>query len=221
MLRRNWKNDDQSAAKEHALTRLKRLAERAPHATDTASLLGFEGEAAAVYFEHFEAMFTSQKAGLPTFAFEKRNRRPPADPVNALLSFSYALLTRTWLNALHVAGFDPYRGFYHRPRHGRPALALDMMEPFRPILADSVVIQAINNGEVAADGFIIRGSACAMKPATRKALIATYERRLEQETTHPLFGYRVSMRRLIEVQARLLGRHLEGEIPTYPHYLPR
>lgn len=221
MLRRNWKSETNEPEKAEALDRLKRLAERAPHATDMASLLGFEGEAAAVYFRHFEAMLSSDKATLSAFAFAQRNRRPPADPMNALLSFSYALLTRTWLNILMAIGFDPYRGFYHRPRHGRPALALDLMEPFRPILADSIVLQVINNGEIAADGFETRGPACALKPAARKALIAAYERRLDQETTHPVFGYRVSMRRLIEVQARLLGRHLEGEIATYPHYMPR
>mgnify|MGYP005838393007 CR=1 FL=1 len=221
MLRRNWKDETRAGHKTQALDRLKRLAERAPHAADMASLLGFEGEAAAVYFAHLEAMIAPGKSQLPAFAFSKRNRRPPADPMNALLSFAYALLTRSWLTTLTAVGFDPYRGFYHRPRHGRPALALDMMEPFRPILADSVVLQAINNGEIDAGGFITRGPSCAMSAATRKALIAAYERRLDQETTHPVFGYRVSMRRLIEVQARLLGRYLDGELPDYPNYTPR
>ncbi|RME97239.1 MAG: CRISPR-associated endonuclease Cas1, partial [Alphaproteobacteria bacterium] len=188
---------------------------------EMAVLLGLEGEAAAIYFRCFDRLIAPEKAVLPAFGFAQRNRRPPADPVNALLSFAYALLARTWLTTLAAVGFDPYRGFYHRPRHGRPALALDMMEPFRPVLADSVVLQVINNGEVASDGFTVRGTACTMTSATRKALIAAYERRLNQETTHPVFGYRVAMRRLIEVQARLLGRHLDGEITAYPHYLPR
>ena len=122
---------------------------------------------------------------------------------------------------MQAVGFDPYQGFYHQPRHGRPALALDMMEPYRPIVADSTVLQVINNGEVQADDFVHNGPACALKPAGRKALIAAYERRLAQETTHPLFGYQVSMRRLIEVQMRLLARHLDGELPEYPHYTPR
>jgi CRISPR-associated endonuclease Cas1 len=138
-----------------------------------------------------------------------------------MLSLGYSLLTRTWLTTLSAVGFDPYLGFYHRPRFGRPALALDMMEPFRPILADSTVIQAINNGEVKADAFIAAGGAVNLKPHARRAFIAAYERRLEQEATHPIFGYRVSMRRLLEVQARLLARHLMGEIETYPHYLVR
>ncbi|WP_374763458.1 CRISPR-associated endonuclease Cas4g/Cas1g [Yunchengibacter salinarum] len=220
-LRRNWKDKTRRNDRDHALDRLKRLVDRSHHAPETATLLGLEGEAAAIYFQHFEQMLAPGKSGFPAFAFHKRNRRPPADPMNALLSFAYALLTRTWHTTLSAVGFDPYRGFYHRPRHGRPALALDMMEPFRPILSDSVVIQAINNGEIQPDGFTIRGTGCTMKPATKKALIAAYERRLSQETTHPVFGYRLSMRRLIEVQARLLGRYLDGELSQYPHYLPR
>ena len=102
-------------------------------------------------------MFGEAARDFPEFAFDKRTRRPPADPVNAMLSLAYALLTRTWLTVLSAVGFDPYLGFYHQPRFGRPALALDMMEPFRPILADSTVIQAINNGEVKADGFVAAG----------------------------------------------------------------
>src|SRR5262249_61841629 len=112
-------------------------------------------------------------------------------------------------------------GFYRKPRFGRPALALDMMEPFRPVIADSAVIQAINNGEVKADGFFSAGGAVNLKKHARVAFISTYERRLDQEVTHPVFGYRVSMRRLLEVQARLLARHLAGEIEDFPHYLVR
>jgi CRISPR-associated endonuclease Cas1 len=138
-----------------------------------------------------------------------------------MLSLGYALVTRTWLTVLSAAGFDPYLGLYHRPRFGRPALALDLMEPFRSILADSTVIQVVNNGEVKADGFVSAGAAVNLKPHTRRAFIAAYERRLEQEVTHPVFGYRVSMRRLLEVQARLLARYLDGEISDYPHYLVR
>ncbi len=103
-------------------------------------------------------MFGETARDFPAFAFDKRSRRPPADPVNAMLSFGYALLTRTWLTALSAVGFDPYLGFYHKPRFGRPALALDMMEPFRSILSDSTVIQAVNNGEVKAEGFPSRGA---------------------------------------------------------------
>jgi CRISP-associated protein Cas1 len=166
-------------------------------------------------------MFGEAAREFPVFGFDKRSRRPPAEPVNAMLSLGYALLTRTWHTVLSAVGFDPYLGLYHRPRFGRPALALDLMEPFRAILADSTVIQAVNNGEVRPDGFLASGPAVNLKPHARRAFIAAYERRLAQEVTHPLFGYRVSMRRLMEVQARLLARHLGGEIDEYPHYLVR
>jgi CRISPR-associated exonuclease Cas4/CRISPR-associated protein Cas1 len=219
-LRRNAKTGDETE-REAALEALARLAERAMHAPSEAELLGLEGEAASRYFRLFATLFGEAAREFPAFAFEKRTRRPPADPVNAMLSLGYALLTRTWLAVLSAVGFDPYLGFYHRPRFGRPALALDMMEPFRPILADSIVIQVVNNGEVKADGFLTAGPAVNLKPHARRAFIAAYERRLDQEMTHPLFGYRVSMRRLLEVQARLLARHLAGEIDDYPHYLVR
>ncbi len=219
-LRRNFKAGDE-AERDAAIEALARLAGRAMYASTEAELLGFEGEAAARYFRLFDTMFGAAARDFPEFAFEKRTRRPPADPVNAMLSFGYALLTRTWLTVLSAVGFDPYLGFYHHPRFGRPALALDMMEPFRPILADSTVIQAVNNGEVKPDGFLAAGPAVNLKPHARRAFITAYERRLDQEVTHPVFGYRVSMRRLLEVQARLLARHLLGEIADYPHYLVR
>ncbi len=244
MLRRNWKKeastetppsaadgDDDGAdstprrgrrgRRDDILARLARLAERAAAAADTATLLGLEGEAAALYFRHFEAMIAPARRIFPAFRFDRRSRRPPTDPVNALLSFSYSLLARTWLVALSTVGLDPYRGFYHAERYGRPALALDLMEPFRPILADSVVLMLINNREIGPGDFIRRAAAVAMTEAARKRLIAAYERRMGQEVVHPLFGYRITMRRLIAVQARLFARHLEGELPRYPHYLPR
>ncbi|MCC6779304.1 MAG: CRISPR-associated endonuclease Cas1 [Hyphomicrobiales bacterium] len=227
-LRRNFKAGapgsspgQAEAARDAALEALARLADRAACARTEAELLGCEGEAAARYFRLFNTMLGAAAQDFPQFAFEKRTRRPPADPVNAMLSFAYTLLTRTFLTVLSAVGFDPYLGFYHRPRFGRPALALDLMEPFRPILADSTVIQAINNSEVKADGFVAAGPAINLKPNARRAFIAAYERRLDLEVTHPVFGYRVSMRRLIEVQARLLARWLEGEIADYPHYLVR
>ena len=219
-LRRNFKSGDE-AERDTTIDALARIADRAAYAPTEAELLGLEGEAAARYFRLFATMFGETARDFPEFAFDKRTRRPPADPVNAMLSFAYSLLSRTWLCALSAVGFDPYLGLYHRPRFGRPALALDMMEPFRPILADSTVIQVINNGEVKADGFVSAGPAVNLKPHARRAFITAYERRLDQEVTHPVFGYRVAMRRLLEVQARLLARHLAGEIDEYPHYLVR
>jgi CRISPR-associated endonuclease Cas1 len=155
------------------------------------------------------------------FDFTTRNRRPPTDPVNALLSYAYSLLVRSWTVALTAVGFDPYRGVYHQPRYGRPALSLDMMEPFRPLIADSSVIQAINNGEIRPTDFLSVGGSVALTPDGRKRFIATFERRLSQEITHPLFGYRLSYRRLLELQARLFARHLLGEIEEYPNFTTR
>jgi CRISP-associated protein Cas1 len=219
-LRRNTKAGD-AAERDAALEALSRLADCAAHAPNEPELLGIEGEAAARYFRLFSTMFGEAARDFPEFAFDKRTRRPPADPVNAMLSLGYALLSRTWLTVLTAVGFDPYLGFYHKPRFGRPALALDLMEPFRSVLADSTVIQAVNNGEVKPDGFIALGPAVNLKAHARRAFIAAYERRLDQEVTHPVFGYRVSVRRLLEVQARLLARYLSGEIDQYPHYLIR
>jgi CRISPR-associated exonuclease Cas4/CRISPR-associated protein Cas1 len=221
LLRRNAAADGDvaKAEKDRTLDRLRQLAAHVEDAKDLSVLLGVEGEAAALYFRLLPAMLSA--AAPPAFDFEKRTRRPPADPINACLSLSYALLTRTWEAALVTAGLDPWKGFFHVERPGRPALALDMIEPYRPILADSAVIGAINNSEIGGDDFITVGPGCNLKPHARRKLIAAYERRLDQETTHPAFGYRVSMRRLIHVQARLLVRHLLGETPEYPHYLPR
>ncbi len=222
-LRRNWRAaKGEGTEKDRALGRLKRIATEAETAANVQQLLGVEGEGAAIYFRFFDRMLApTTGTEVEQFSFATRNRRPPTDPVNAMLSLAYALLTRVFTNVASSVGLDPYLGFYHRPRHGRPALALDLMEPFRPIVADSSVVQVINNGEVRPPHFVWNGNACALKPAGRRAFIGAFERRLEQETTHPVFGYRVTMRRLIEVQARLLTRFLQGEIRDYPHYLPR
>lgn len=219
MLRRNWKPDEKP---ERLLADLKRIQKQALQARSLESLLGIEGNAASMYFANFRHLLKIESdARLLAFDFTKRTRRPPADPVNALLSMAYALLTRTWTNTLQTVGFDPFRGIYHQPRYGRPALALDLMEPFRPLLGDSVVIQAINNGEVAPTDFVSVAGSVNLKPDGRKRFIASFERRLSQEITHPLFGYRLSYRRLLELQARLLSRHLLGELDEYPNFTTR
>jgi CRISPR-associated protein Cas1 len=236
LLRRNWRGEPASPAAaepagqsppaagagppEALLAGLQRAVRAAAEARGLAELLGIEGNGAALYFGGFGATLHTQAEGLG-FDFRNRNRRPPADPVNAMLSFLYALLVRELTVILSAVGFDPYRGFYHQPRYGRPSLALDMMEPFRPLLADSVVITAVNNGEIKPGDFVYAGRACALAGAGRKKIIAGFERRLAQEITHPLFGYRLSYRRLLEVQARLLGRHLLGEIAELPPIEPR
>ena len=179
LLRRNWRDDREVGDKSETLERLRRMIQRVPFAESSQQLLGMEGEAAATYFAHFENMLApNADEGVAAFSFSTRNRRPPTDPVNAMLSLAYALLTRTFVTAISATGLDPYMGLYHRPRHGRPALALDVMEPFRPIVADSCVIQVINNGEVRPGDFVFNGPSCALRPGGRKAFMAAFERRM-------------------------------------------
>jgi CRISP-associated protein Cas1 len=218
MLRRNWRGDDPPDA---PTTQLEAAQRSAKQARDLSELLGIEGAGAAAYFGVFSKLLKRDPDAPYAFEFEKRNRRPPTDPVNALLSFAYALLTRQWLISLATVGFDPYRGYYHQPRYGRPALALDMMEPFRPLIADSCVIQAINNGEVRPTDFLDTAGSVSLEEHGRKRFIATFERRIEQEITHPQFGYKLSYRRLFELQARLLSRHLLGELAENPNFTTR
>lgn len=218
LVRRNWRGSDKPTG---LLKRMKQHAEKAARSADLNELLGHEGAAAADYFRNFPQMIRQEEDQEIQFDFRGRNRRPPADPVNALLSFAYAMLTRQWTIALTAVGFDAYRGFFHQPRYGRPALALDMMEPFRPLLADSAVLTAINNGEVRPTDFVSAADSVNLSPVGRKRFIAAFERRLEQKVTHPLFGYRIAYSRLLEIQARLLARFLLGEIREYPNFMTR
>jgi len=212
------------------LLRLKQCAEAAERAESLESLLGVEGSAAAAYFEHFGGMLKpadnsdDQLPGLevPTapgfrfdFNFHGRNRRPPTDPVNALLSLAYSLLAKDCLLAALAVGFDPYVGFYHQPRFGRPALALDLMEEFRPLVAESSVLSCINNRMVNEGDFVQAGQAVNLSAAGRKRFFQTYEQRMSALLTHPVFDYKVSYRRALELQARLLAKVLTGEIPEY------
>ena len=155
------------------------------------------------------------------FDFTTRNRRPPTDPVNALLSLAYSLLAKECTLAATAVGLDPYVGFYHQPRHGRPALALDLMEEFRPIIADSAVITAINNRFVSPADFVTAGRAVNLNSAGRKQFFQCFEQRMNALVTHPIFDYKVSYRRALELQFRILARVLTGEIPEYTPFLTR
>lgn len=216
LLRRNYRQVPVRVLRE--LSAVARKVEQAP-SVDT--LLGFEGIAARIYFAHFAGMLKPRGAGSWTFDFDGRNRRPPRDPVNALLSFAYAMLTKDAMLAVLAVGFDPYLGFYHAPRYGRPSLALDLMEEFRPLIADSVVLGVINNGEIDERDFIRRAGAVALTDSGRRKFLEAYERRMDTLVTHPVFGYRISYRRVLEVQARLLARHVLGEIERYPAFRTR
>lgn len=184
------------------------------HQSDPGSLLGIEGGIAARYFSRFGSMLRPRDFS-SDWEFESRNRRPPRDPVNALLSFGYALLAKECTVALLAEGLDPWWGLYHQPRHGRPSLALDLMEEFRPVVVDSAVLTAVNTGMVSASDFIQSRAACVLTDRGRKAFIRAYEARLDQLVTHPLFGYRCSWRTVIRLQARLLSRWLRGDVPAY------
>lgn len=217
LLRRNAR-----ALPEGLLYRLAFWRKRAEREGSLESLLGVEGTAARDYFSNFALMFKAGEGSRPpAFDFGTRNRRPPRDPVNALLSFLYSMLAKEMLVALVGVGFDPYQGFYHQPRYGRPALALDLMEEFRPLVADSVVIGLVNNGEVRPSDFIERAGAVALTDGGRRRVLEAFERRLDTLVTHPRFGYQISYRRIFEVQARLLARFLSGEIADYPAFCTR
>jgi CRISPR-associated protein Cas1 len=203
------------------LARLKELAGRAETASALDQLLGIEGTAARLYFGCLTGLIKVEDAALTTFAFEHRNRRPPRDPVNALLSLAYSLLSKDLTIVCAAVGLDPFWGFYHQPRFGRPALALDLMEMFRPLVADSVVLSAINTGMVAPEDFVRVGPAVSLTPNGRKGLLRAYEQRMDALVTHPIFDYRVSYRRVLEIQARLLARFIAGEIEQYPTFETR
>ncbi|MCX5685178.1 MAG: CRISPR-associated endonuclease Cas1, partial [Planctomycetota bacterium] len=191
-----------------------RLLRRVPEAESAEQLLGLEGNLAARYYANFGSLLTPRDFDA-SWDFRTRNRRPPKDPVNALLSFGYAMLAKECTVAILAEGLDPWWGLYHKPRHGRPALALDLMEEFRPLVVDSAVITAVNTGMVAASDFTRSQAGCILAPKGRKAFIRAYEARLDQLVTHPVFDYRCSWRSIIRLQARLLARWLQGDVPQY------
>jgi CRISP-associated protein Cas1 len=219
LLQRNHVEPDR-----RALAGMKEMADRAEEAGSLEELLGIEGNAARIYFGEFAGMMKpDEEAGTGPLPFDMdgRNRRPPRDPVNAMLSLGYSLLTKDLTVACYAVGFDPYVGFYHQPRFGRPALALDLMEPFRALVVDSAVLTAVNTGMVTERDFVRAGGAVALTAGGRKAFFRAYEMRMDALVTHPLFEYRVSYRRMLEIQSRLLARVLEGEIAEYPVFTTR
>lgn len=193
---------------------MKFFVEKAGRADAVDVLLGLEGNISRLYFQSFDKMLEPKSAKME-FHFAARNRRPPRDPVNALLSFGYGLLSKECTTALLAAGLDPYWGLFHEPRHGRPALALDLMEEFRALIVDSAVLTAVNTGAVQARHFVCGANACSLTPTGRKKFIQIYAARLDQLVTHPLFNYRCSWRQVIRLQARLLARWLRGELDEY------
>jgi CRISPR-associated protein Cas1 len=214
LLRRNGRDLDA-----RVLGELKDGVEQSRLAPNVDVLRGVEGNAARVYFQALPTMLRADLGD--AFRFDHRNRRPPRDPINCLLSFAYACLARECTHAARSVGLDPFVGFLHVPRHGRPALALDLMEEFRPLIADSVVLNAVNNGVVKEADFLMHPTGVALKPEGKKRFLHVLERRLDELATHPTLSTRLSYRRMLELQARLLAKVVLGEIPTYPGFTVR
>lgn len=178
-------------------------------------LRGHEGNAAAIYFRNFRGMF---KIGVDEIAREfdvnGRKRRPPPDPINTVLSFAYSMLTNECVAACRLASLEPTLGALHATRPGRPALALDLVEPFRPLIADSLAVSAFNRGELCEGHFLRTAAGCALTDSGRKGFFSAYGRRMDTEITHPIFEYRLSYRRMLMLHARLIAAWLLGEVPT-------
>jgi CRISPR-associated protein Cas1 len=180
----------------------------AQRAKDIDTLRGHEGDAGAQYFSAFPGILPPEWKG----DFAGRTRRPPRDRVNAMISFGYALLVRETTAALARVGLDPMLGLYHSMIPGRPALALDLMEPFRAAWVDTAMLRLIATAGIAREDFHISNAGVALSDRGRRAVIRAYERRGDELTTHPHFGYRLSYRRLVELEARILAKWLVGEI---------
>ena len=183
------------------------------------SLRGIEGSAAALYFEQFGTMLKG--TAFENFDFNGRNRRPPKDPVNALLSMGYSILAKELTGICHAVGLDPFLGFLHQPRYGRPALALDLMEEFRPLLADSVAISLLNRRELDVGDFVRTTRGTFLGDEGRKQFWRAWFRRLDTEASHPQFGYKMSYRRMLDVQVRQLWRFCRGEATDYHPFTTR
>lgn len=219
LLMRSLRGDDARGSHEPAARGLYDLLCGLDDVTTPESLLGTEGQGAALYFGEFGRFLKPGPGG--AFDFTARNRRPPRDPVNALLSFAYAMLAKDCFAAACVVGFDPYKGFFHRGRHGKPSLALDLMEEFRPVVADSVVLTLVNTEQLTPADFVVWRDACNLTAAGRKTFFAAYEARKATVVTHPVYGYKMSYARMLEVQARMLAAYVRGTVPSYTGFTVR
>jgi CRISP-associated protein Cas1 len=181
------------------------------------SLLGCEGAGSAAYFGVFGRLIRCDWE----HGFCKRTRRPPTDPVNALLSYGYVILTSQVASVLASVGFDPYIGYLHASRYGKPALALDLMEEFRPVIVDSVVLSLLNNHQLELKDFRQELNSYQMTDTAKRLFLQKFEERMQETIKHPIFGYTASYRRCIELQARLLGKYLTGEVECYTPFVVR
>ncbi len=200
-----------------AADRLAGIVRRLEKSLTEAELRGAEGEAGQVYFSMFDALVRGDKAA---FAFKGRSRRPPLDPINALLSFVYALLTSDVRAALETVGLDPAVGYLHKDRPGRPSLALDLMEEFRPFFADRLVLSLINRRQLGPRDFtMLDNGATLLTDDGRKTVLVAYQERKRDEILHPFLDEKVTVGLLWFIQAQLLARHLRGDLDAYPPFI--
>lgn len=216
---RDYKDSEGRSDLDLAAKRLAACIGQARAAISADQLRGIEGESASIYFGVFNHLITAQQSA---FVMSGRTRRPPMDRVNALLSFLYAMLAHDARSACEAAGLDAAVGFLHRDRPGRPGLALDLMEEFRPVLGDRVALSLINRQQVKPDGFrTTEAGGVEMDEGTRKAVIAAYQQRKQDTIMHPFLVEDVTVGLLIHLQARLLARHLRGDLDAYPPFLTK
>lgn len=213
LLRGNRKLDAFKVAE--AAEAIKREIRAVPRAASLDSLRGLEGSAAAAYFGAFACLLRQD------YGFARRVRRPPTDPVNALLGLAYTSLMNQICAAIQTVGLDPYAGYLHTAQYARPSLALDLMEEFRPIVADSVVLTLLNTQVLQADDFEAELDTYRLTQAGRRRFYEQFETRLNTEVEHPVFGYKATYRRCLELQVRLLAKWLEEDIPAYPPFTVR
>lgn len=220
VLARGWRDHNEclvdSDAFRHALGRLKRIPQRLMHEQDIDLMRGLEGEAAQAYFSVFDQLI---RVGSPLLRFAGRNRRPPRDAINALLSFLYVLLTHDCRSALETVGLDPAVGFLHRDRPGRPSLALDLAEEFRPLLGERLALSLINRQQLNERDFeFFENGAVQLKEAARKTVLVAYQQRKREQLHHAFLDEKVDIGLLPFVQAQLLARHLRHDLDGYPSF---
>lgn len=216
---RDYSNSPELNQVDTVSDKLQHLAERTLRQTDLDIIRGLEGEAAALYFSVFNHLILVDN---DSFKFTGRNRRPPIDRINALLSFLYVLLTSEMRSACECVGLDPAAGYLHRDRPGRPGLALDLIEEFRAFVVDRLVLSLINRQQIKADDFeIAENSAVILKDEARKKVVSAWQERKQTTVTHPFFKEQMHLGIAMRSQAQLLGRYLRGDIDGYPPYFWR
>jgi len=217
VLQRALRDHGENAELSQTVSTLANVIHRVQNVTEINTLRGLEGEAANSYFATFNHLIVVQK---DAFSMEKRSRRPPLDPLNALLSFLYTLLAHDCVGALEAVGLDPQFGFLHALRPGRPSLALDIMEEFRAILADRVALSLINLKQISGRGFVISESgAVVMDDETRKVVLQAWQKKKQETLQHPFLGEKVEVGLLPHAQALLLARFIRGDLDAYPPFL--